>query len=825
MGTAGAMHPTETSGVGGPVSLDVAAEGSPRPCTLEISADGRLVGLDERVFALFGFDAAERDRVVALGQTREARAALVEALLRRMVDAGAFRCVLSPVEGEVCVDELVLRDGRCLERFAVPARGPDGAPGGRLAVFRDVTRRRRAERELRERARQQSALAALGEVAMNVEEVEPLLQAACVTVVEMLGADAALVLVDRGDGGLVVQASAGLPAVAGAEVPAAAGAAPRAGPLPAARGDGVTAAPDSSLGPAAPLLLAHGLRTGATAVLPGRAGTAGLLGAYSRGGRAFPEEDLRFLEAIASVLGAALARHAAEGEVIARERRSRAVLDAALDAMLVADDQGVVVDANPAACALFAQDRWRLLGQSLDRLTGPGRPDAPGLARRWPSLAEARHLAGEAEVPVAGGTRSVEYSAVAHILPGRHLCVLRDVTERRQLHARLALADRMVSVGTLAAGVAHELNNPLAYVNANLGFLAERLAHLGQRWAPGDAELADLLAQAGEAVRDARDGAERMRVIIRDLKTFSRADEDRPAPVELRPVIESCVNMAWNEIKHRARLVKDLAPVPRARGTEARLGQVFLNLLVNAAQAIPEGRADAHEIRIATRPLADGRVAVEIRDTGCGIPPENAGRIFDPFFTTKPPGVGTGLGLSICHSIVAGLGGEILVESAPGKGSTFSVVLQAAPEDVRASPAGRPPLSPRPRGKLLVVDDEPLVGTVVRRALNADHDVTFVQSARAALDRLDGGERFDLVLSDLLMPEMTGMDLYRALQDRHPGLARRMIFLTGGAFTPAAREFLESEAVLCVEKPFELEAIRRVLAARLAEPEAAATVA
>jgi CheY-like chemotaxis protein/anti-sigma regulatory factor (Ser/Thr protein kinase) len=353
-------------------------------------------------------------------------------------------------------------------------------------------------------------------------------------------------------------------------------------------------------------------------------------------------------------------------------------------------------------------------------------------------------------------------------------------------------------------------------VNANLAFVAERLAGLAERRPPGGgAGDAHLVAQLEDAVRDAREGADRMRVIVRDLRTFSRAEEDKVGPVDVRPVLESCINMAWNEIKHRARLVRDLAPVRPVTGNEARLGQVFLNLLVNAAQAIPEGRATENEIAVRTRPLEGGRLAVEIRDTGCGIEPENLPRIFDPFFTTKPPGVGTGLGLAICHSIVAAHGGEIEVESVPGRGSAFRVVLRAAEETREAPALEAVPAPTRPRGRILVVDDEPLVGTVIQRSLQGHHQVDFAPSARAALDRLEAGQQFDVVLTDLLMPEMSGMDLYREILRRDRRLAERMVFLTGGAFTPAASEFLSREAVECVEKPFEVEAIRAVIARKL----------
>ncbi len=387
--------------------------------------------------------------------------------------------------------------------------------------------------------------------------------------------------------------------------------------------------------------------------------------------------------------------------------------------------------------------------------------------------------------------------------------------EREAEFAKLALADRLSSAGSLAAGVAHELNNPLAYISANLAFLAEAAARVvailsGTPPAPGDAALA---AQLHDAMREARTGAERMREVLRDLKTFAGGDHDRHRAVELLPVLESCLNIAWNEIRGRARVVRDLAPIPAVLGDEARLGQLFLNLVVNAAQAIPEGHPDDHEIAISTGALPDGRVAVEVRDTGRGIAEADLPRIFDPFFTTKPPGSGTGLGLSISHAVVAALGGTIEVRTAVGRGSTFRVLLAPAEWPVAApgtSAAAR-------RGRILVVDDEPLVGTVLRRTLT-DHEVTVVGSAHAALERLAAGEPYDVVLSDLVMPGMSGMDLYRELARRDPPVARRIVFLTGGAFTPAAQDFLTREQVECVEKPFELEALRSLVARRVAGP-------
>ncbi len=389
--------------------------------------------------------------------------------------------------------------------------------------------------------------------------------------------------------------------------------------------------------------------------------------------------------------------------------------------------------------------------------------------------------------------------------------------------AQRALADRLSSAAALAAGVAHELNNPLAYVTANLAFLAERMGRLVEvlSGAPRTVEDVDLATQLAEAMREARTGAERMRAVVRDLKTFARVEEERRVPVDVRPVIDSCLNLAWAELRRRAGLARDLEPVPPVLGDEGRLSQVFVNLVLNAAQSIPGGRPDDHEVRVATRTLPDGRVAIEVRDTGSGIDPAHLPKIFDPFFTTKGPGQGTGLGLSICHAVITSMGGEIEVESAVGRGSTFRVLLPPAPQEPpqRAQDAG--PSAPPHPARILVVDDEPLVGAVLRRTL-AEHDVTLVESADAALARIDAGDRFDVVLCDLLMPGTSGMDLYRAVAARDPSLARGFVFLTGGAFTPAARAFLESEPVDLLEKPFDVAALRAAIARRLAPPPAPA---
>jgi len=765
---------------------------------------GRLLGMNPALAELWRLSEAEVVAIRALGRSPEAYAALAASLSSRAELPGPLARA-EPEGDRAAIDDVPLRDGRVLERQLVPARDGHGRVVGRIALFSEATGRRVHEREMRARTRQAAALAALAELAMNAEDTEPLLHAACGSAAEVMDADAAALL-EWVDGTHEVRAAAGLPGDA-------------IGTRLSAGEEGALGWPAAGLEPRSALRDRFGFVAAIEVVVPGRDGRGGLLGAYTRAPRQFTPDEVRFLETAASVLASAMARRQAEEELLERERQLRAVFDSALDAMVIVDDAGAIRDTNPAACALLVASRPELLLSRIQDLV-PARAAANG-----PSLAalpaSAERIAGETEVGYPGRrTRTVEFAAIPGILPGRHLGVMRDVSERKHLHARLALADRMVSVGTLAAGVAHELNNPLAYVNANLSFLGERVERVRELLSgvtglsPEDGDLASQLA---DAIRDARDGAERMRIIIRDLRTFSRADDEKSGPVDVRPVLDSCINMAWNEIRHRARLVKDLGAVPPVRGSEARLGQVFLNLLVNAAQAIPEGRVEENEIRVSTRVLPDGRVGVEVRDSGCGIPAEHLGRVFDPFFTTKPPGVGTGLGLAICHSIVTGLGGEISVETRVPGGTVFQVALVAAGRTPAVAAVVPPPAPARPRGRVLGVDDEPLVGPVIQRALQAEHEIVVASSARAALERVERGETFDVILSDLLMPEMTGMELYRELTGRAPSLARRMVFLTGGAFTPSARAFLEREPVVCVEKPFELDAIRKVLLSKLEE--------
>ena len=504
-------------------------------------------------------------------------------------------------------------------------------------------------------------------------------------------------------------------------------------------------------------------------------------------------------------------RHRQAEEALRKsEDQYRQIVEATSDGILKIDDDARIVFVNRRFAEMLGYEPPEMIGTTVFAfMSAAARLVAAESLQTSAAQADAidttfRHKDG-ADISVN--------IAATRIVDG-NVAVVRDVTERKKLQSQLMVSDRMASVGTLAAGVAHEINNPLAAVIGNLDYLADILGFI-----KSDAPLASpartdawLRAEVKEPLDDARDAAQRVRFIVRDLKIFSRSpSEEVKGPVAVKAIMESSVRMAWNEIRHRARLVKHYGVVPAVDANEARLGQVFLNLIVNAAQSLPEGRAEDHEIRIVTR-LDGERVIIEVSDTGAGIAPEILDRIFDAFFTTKAVGVGTGLGLAICQRIITDMAGELTVASEVGRGTTFRVSLPMAREDDRpsASTIAAVPLPGR-RGRILVVDDESLTIRSVKRILSNAHDVVAMVAAKDALALCAGGETFDLILCDLMMPDMTGMDLHRELSRISPVLADRMIFMTGGAFTAEARRFLSETPKEHLEKPFDSANLRAIV--------------
>jgi PAS domain S-box-containing protein len=372
----------------------------------------------------------------------------------------------------------------------------------------------------------------------------------------------------------------------------------------------------------------------------------------------------------------------------------------------------------------------------------------------------------------------------------------RDMTERQRLRAKLLLSDRMASLGTLAAGIAHEINNPLTYVIGNLEFVAEALP------SDEDGELAS-------SVADARDGAERVRKIVAGLRSFSRGEEDEPVAVDPREVVQTAIRLTANEVRHRAKLETSLADVPKVLADPGQLTQVFVNLIVNAAHAIAAGHWDDNRILVRSYLGDDGRVVLEVSDTGCGMKPEVLAHAFDPFFSTKGIGDGTGLGLSICHGIIDGIGGQIALDSTPGHGTTVRVTLPATGATATRSHSPSAPTLTGTRGKVLVIDDEPQIAETLARTLARDHDITVEGSGRDALRHIVAGARFDAIVSDVMMPNMTGLELHEQLAQLAPDQAERLIFLSGGVFTASTQDRLTQLGKPPMAKPVASAELRR----------------
>jgi len=389
--------------------------------------------------------------------------------------------------------------------------------------------------------------------------------------------------------------------------------------------------------------------------------------------------------------------------------------------------------------------------------------------------------------------------------------MLQDITERTLLRERALHRSRLLATGTLAAGVGHEINNPLTYVVGNINLARERV----QRASLPAHSVQDILTM----LQDASEGASRIRDIVRGLKTFAR-NEEALCPTDVHSALNTALAMAMHELRHRATVHNHWDRVPPVLANEARLSQIFVNLLVNAAQSFSGSDLTVNEVRIRVHvdPAQSDRVLIEIGDNGPGIPAELQPRIFEPFFTTKPLGEGTGLGLSISHSLVTSLHGDISYTSEPGRGTTFRVSLPIAeqPAAVSDAPPRHTPVPPAPRANVLVIDDEPAIARSLQLVLGEQHSVTVFTDPRAAIALLEQEpERFDVIFCDLMMPFMTGMELYRHCVARWPALDERFVFMTGAAVDRVVESFLRSVPHPTLEKPFSFEPLSKLVEQRL----------
>jgi signal transduction histidine kinase/CheY-like chemotaxis protein len=365
--------------------------------------------------------------------------------------------------------------------------------------------------------------------------------------------------------------------------------------------------------------------------------------------------------------------------------------------------------------------------------------------------------------------------------------------------------DRLLSLGFLAGGIAHQANNALTSMRLSLG----RLVSFEQSRRPQSPESSHRI----ELLQDVREGVFRIERIIRELKAFSQVDDGPTTTIEVSTLLDVAIGFVAHEIRHRARLVCDYAIAPPIRARPAELRQVFINLLVNAAQAIPEGEAHLNEIRVVTRTDDHGRAVIEISDTGNGIAPDLIRHIFEPFFTTKRPAGSLGLGLALARDVVESLKGEVTIDSTVGKGTTVRISLPAS--DVAMQPAPAP--EPRPtlvahtaRRRILIVDDDRPVAAAIAFELQ-DHEVVVAESGREALEILRREKDFDLILCDLMMPEISGVDVYESIGLADPALLNRVVLMTGGAFTARSARFIAERSPALLEKPFHPGQLRGVV--------------
>jgi signal transduction histidine kinase/CheY-like chemotaxis protein len=472
--------------------------------------------------------------------------------------------------------------------------------------------------------------------------------------------------------------------------------------------------------------------------------------------------------------------------------------------VLELDQDGRYLDVWTHDESLLARPRRELLGKTLNEVFGEEG------ARPFFNMVKdvlTKGLPQRLEYPleVLSGPRWFVAEALPGQRPGTAVMLIQDITERKQLEARIIESDRLAAIGLLAGGVGHEINNPLSWVLMQLASLKSEIS------GAAESGKAPPLERWAATVSESLEGVERIRHIVRDLAFFTRSPETESAVVDLRRAIDWACDMAGSEVRHRAALVKNYGTAPSVLAPEARIGQVFLNLVINAAQSIADGNADANEVRVELSTDDAGNARIDVVDTGSGIEPANQARLFEPFFTTKPRGVGTGLGLSVSKRLVESIGGTLRLVSS-NKGSTrFRVTLPPTSTPPTPLPAPSPARVPQ-RLKVLIVDDQPRFLESLRLALQPPLIVITEPSARAALARLRNGERFDALVCDLMMPELTGMDLAEAVAQEWPAMAPRLVLMTGGAFSERARSFLEASPYPRIEKPFKPEQLIALLA-------------
>lgn len=516
------------------------------------------------------------------------------------------------------------------------------------------------------------------------------------------------------------------------------------------------------------------------------------------------------------------------------ETQSRTLLHRASDGIVVVDQAGDVAFVNTAACALLGVECDQLLGEPF----GLALPE------------EGSPAVYDIELP-DGVTSPLSATAIVSVWDGSEATMLllqpaARPSVRPSMPSSDVLAapaprvseDRLRAVGRLAAGLAHEVNNPLTFVLANLESLREShqsirrfVRKLRVQLATQEAitpqsfeelaaetNLQEVIDDASDMLTDCNKGMHRIQDIARSLGTFSRADDEQAEVIDVTRIVDDACSMVFNQIRYRARLVKQFEPIPTIAAFPGRIVQALVNMLTNAAEAIDGGAYDRHRIVVSTRQRGD-RVVIGVTDTGTGIGEEHRDRIFMPGFTTKAHQGGMGLGLSVCKRVAEEHGGTLEVHHLDS-GTRFELVLPVDTGFVAREPRRESrPISELPiqRSRLLIVDDDAMVLSALRRRLRRRYDTITALGGVEGLALLSEDADFDSIVCDLMMPEVDGKSFYDTVKREHPQLTERIVFMSGGAFTPRLRKFAASVSNPVLQKPVSREDLEAMLASRLAE--------
>lgn len=505
-----------------------------------------------------------------------------------------------------------------------------------------------------------------------------------------------------------------------------------------------------------------------------------------------------------SAIEVALYKCDMERRALEQKRWFEATLTSIGDAVMTVDLAGKVTFLNQAAqvmCGVAAAEAIGRHASDILRLR-----DAPSPITQAIETGNIQNLK-RAELERSDGSHVVIADSAAPVISeGKMLgavMVFRDITEDERLQQRIELTDRLASLGTLAAGVAHEINNPLAAVVAN--------AELVNTLLNGTDFSQESLDTCREAVADIEQASMRVAGIVKDLRTFARPLLSTSEKFDLRRCVDWAVRSTRHEFVHRAKVTVGNVNITGICGEETRIGQVLINLLTNASHAIPPGRAAENEVHI--HAIEDETmVRITVKDTGCGMSEETKKRLFEPFYTTKKVGSGTGLGMSVSHGIVVACGGTIEVESTKGEGTSITVVLPRSRDD-EPSGTGIPKgneAAPGRRLRVLVVDDEAIILRSVVRMLDG-HEVVTCEDGEGAIALLKNDHAFDIILCDVTMPNGTGDEVYGEILTSFPTLARRVVFMTGGAVSSSIGRFLERHTHRTLAKPFSGRELRALV--------------